>query len=572
MPPRKPKPAKKGKTSRASRPAPAPRKSPPPPTPAPPKNTKTRARKKPVPAARPATSARPAAPAPASAPARDVRPAAPARPAPAASSPAPARAVPPPTPVRPAVANAAPAPPRAPRPATPVRPAAVDPAPAAARRVPPGTPTRPAVTSGRAVPPAIPTPPAIAPLPRSSAAPAPAVPDLRPAPAPALGDIPWAYGDNRVTAMARDPHWAFAYWEVSDEAIAAARGRTTDPAAGLALRVYDTTNRLFNGLNAHHHFDLGVDRATTSFYIRIGRPGSTLHVDIGVRASDGSFAPIARSGAVGMPRDSVSPDGRAEWSTVLRSGAGYSYRHRFVAPPPSPALPSGAPDSPGPAEFERVFQHLAGEGWTRAEWTETLMDGRVVRWIRWSGPFVPEQFPLTPLIASAPYKHVEVLFQGERRVVRFESGERTVYGPWRIVLEAVGPRGERRTIHQWAVRHRWTTEEGAIRVETPAILTRILGGRRFTAAQSGSESRLAREAWGSEFLQAGASEWRWIGASETLAAGSSETLQLGGTETLFLGSSEVSLQAGSELRWGASERHFLGSSDEKLGSSGDEKP
>jgi hypothetical protein len=387
-------------------------------------------------------------------------------------------------------------------------------------------------------------------------------PDHRPAPAPITGDIPWSYGDTRVTAMARDPHWAFAYWEITDDAIAAARGRTLDPAAGLALRIYDSTDRLFNGLNAHHHWDLGVNRATTSYYFRVGRPGSTIHVDIGVLAADGAFAPIARSGAVGMPRDSVSPDGRAEWSTVLRSGPGHSYHHRFV-PPPSPSGSESSFDTRAPAEFERVFQHLAGEGWTRAEWAETLMDGRVVRWIRWTGPFVAEQFPLVPLLASAPYKHVEVLFQGECRIVRFEGGEKTVYGPWKIVLEAVGPRGERRSVHQWAVRHRWTTEEGAIRVETPAILTRIFGGRRVTVATSGSDERLARESWGSELLQAGASEWRWIGASETLAGGSSETLQLGATESLFIGGSETSERGGSELRWGASEHHFHGASEGK---------
>jgi hypothetical protein len=200
------------------------------------------------------------------------------------------------------------------------------------------------------------------------------------------------------------------------------------------------------------------------------------------------------------------------------------------------------------------------------------MDGRVVRWIRWMGPFVPEQFPLIPMSASAPFKHVEVLFQGERRVIRLESGEKTVYGPWRIVLEAVGSKGERRTIHQWAVRHRWTTEQGAVRVETPAILTRILGGRRLTAARSGSDERLAREAWGSELLQAGASEWRWIGASESLAAGSSETLHLGSTETLFLGASERSELGGSELRWGASEQHPGGASERSFQGSSEDRP
>ena len=139
-------------------------------------------------------------------------------------------------------------------------------------------------------------------------------------------------------------------------------------------------------------------------------------------------------------------------------------------------------------------------------------------------------------------------------MVRFEQGERFVYGPWRVVLEVVGSGGERRTIQQWSVRHRWTTEGGQVRVETPAILTRILGGERVTIEKSGSEERLSRESWGSETLQQGASEWRWLGASETLMAGASETQQAGASEVFYLGSSEVLLMGSSEsLRQGASE-------------------
>ncbi len=390
---------------------------------------------------------------------------------------------------------------------------------------------------------------------------APVVPDLRPAPPPVLGSLPWGYADNRITAMARDPHWAFAYWEITDEAIAAARAKINDPHAGCALRVYETTGKLFDGLNANLHWDLGVDRGTNQYYIRTGRPSCTFHIDIGVLSHSGAFAPVARSGAVEMPRDAISPDTHASWSTVLRSGPGYSYRHRYVPKPGGPPPPPPPPGAPAadPAELDRVFQHLAGEGWSRSEWIETLMDSRVVRWIRWTGPYLPERFPLAP---AGTYRHVEVLFQGERRVVRFEQGERFVFGPWRITLEAVGPKGERKTIHHWMVRHRWTTEEGMARVESPAILMRILGGQRFTMQQSGSEQRLAEEVWGSEALQRGASEWLWRGASETLLQGSSETQFVGSTETLFMGATEIHGQGASEQRWmGASELHLLGGSE-----------
>jgi hypothetical protein len=386
--------------------------------------------------------------------------------------------------------------------------------------------------------------------------------DLRPAPPPVLKDIPWGYGDVRIVAMARDPFWACAYWEITDDAISVARDRIKDPQAGLSLRLYDTTQRDFNGLNAHVHWDVGIDRGTNIYHVRIGKPGATMHIDVGVRSWNGDFAPIARSNALEMPRDSVSPDTRVEATTVFRSGPPFTYHHRYTPPPPSAAPPPPPPfESQYSTAHEQIIQALNGDGWMRTEWTETLMDGRVVRWIRWSGPAHPEHLTLLSKTGSATYRTVEVLFSGERKIIKTEEGEKIIYGPWRVTLEAVGPKGERRTIERWALRRRWTTEEGVIRVQTPALVRRILGGSRITVVQSGSESRLAFDQWGSEALQLGASEWRWVGASENLAQGASEVLHAGASETLYLGASEF--RSSSESFYlGASETFDFGGSSE----------
>jgi len=400
----------------------------------------------------------------------------------------------------------------------------------------------------------------------------PAYDDLKPAPPPVLGNIPWGYGDVRIVGMARDPMWACVYWEITDEAIKTAQQKLNDPHAGLSLRVYDSTGRDFNGLNAHLHWDLGIDRSTNVYHFRAGKPGTTLHVDVGVRNWDGGFQPIARSNPIEMPRDSMSSNTAIEATTVFRSGPAYTYHHRYNPPPAGPGgSGGGAPGAPHfeskyPAESEQMFQHLSSEGWSRSEWMETLIDGRVMRWIRWSGPVMAEHLPFLPRGAS--YRTVEVLFHGERRIIKMEGGEKIVYGPWKVVVEAVGSGGERKTIEQWMVRQRWTTHEGMMRVETPAILTRILGGRRVTVVQSGSEARLAQEEWGSQVLQQGASEWRWIGASENMMQGSSEVLQRGSSEFFYLGSSERVYQGSSEMLYlGASETFELGASERMLGGS-----
>src|SRR5258708_40098626 len=81
------------------------------------------------------------------------------------------------------------------------------------------------------------------------------------------GDLPWSYGENRLTAIVRDPDSAFLYWEVTDDGIATARGRL-GPAGShgwCSLRVYDTSGRVFDGTNANDYFDVRVDRADREY-------------------------------------------------------------------------------------------------------------------------------------------------------------------------------------------------------------------------------------------------------------------------------------------------------------------
>ncbi len=398
--------------------------------------------------------------------------------------------------------------------------------------------------------------------PRRAAAPAG---DLLPAAPPAPRDIPWGYVENRITAMARDPHWIFAYWEIRDEAIAEARARLGDPAAGCAIRVYDTTWRQFDGLNPNEFWNVPIGREERGRHLRVGRPGAVFHVDVGVLGAAGGFAPIARSGAVEMPRDSVSPDGRVEWSTVLRSAPVPSYRHRFAAPAGAPPPPAGVP-----AELDDVFRQFAVEGWSRTEWTETRMDGRVVRWIRWSGPRPAEL--LSGLPAGA-WSRVEILLGAEGRSVRTANEERFVFGPWIVRLEALGPGGERREIERWTVRRQTVIAGGGGRVETSAILLRILGGSRTVVERSGSEERLASAVWGSEEVLRGASEWHWGGATESILSGASETLRAGATEALFGGASEARRIGTSESSWaGASETVLGGASGVFWPGASEERP
>lgn len=418
---------------------------------------------------------------------------------------------------------------------------------------------------------------------RAPAAPAPAAtPDLRPGPVPVFGNIPWDYGRTRITAIARDPSCVFAYWEFPDDALRQARERLQAPDAGPVLRVYDTTFRLFDGTNANGYFDVPVDRNTNRYYLHLNRPATVFVIDIGAKSGD-RFSTIARSGAAETPRDSYSPDHRAEWMTVPATESFRPYRHRFTprpgspAPPPPPPPPA-APHFPSP---DVVRETLIRDGWTEESWTEKAPDGNSVRWIRWSGPV-----RTTETVIHFPGKTFEkftIEFASEPWIVQHEKGERRVFGPWNVAFYAWEKRTGKQLLQRWTLHSSWITEERSIRTEIPVIVYQIVGGMRTRSIAQGSESRLARESWSSEMLLGGASEMRWLGGSELMMAGSSETLFQAASEWMAAGSSEwlsqassaVLMQGGSE-RWGeyagASERWADFKSGNPLFPPGGEKP
>ena len=86
--------------------------------------------------------------------------------------------------------------------------------------------------------------------------------------------IPWAYGQDRATAMVVDPERLYVYWEVTDEAIERAWGGLGPGGrdAWLNLRVYDVTNRIFDGTNAHAYFDQSISRSDRQWFF--GSSGS----------------------------------------------------------------------------------------------------------------------------------------------------------------------------------------------------------------------------------------------------------------------------------------------------------
>jgi len=406
------------------------------------------------------------------------------------------------------------------------------------------------------------------------------------------GDLPWSYGENRVTAIVRDPDSAYLYWEITDEAVAAARDRLGPAGAGgwCNLRVYDTTGRDFDGTNAHDYFDIRIDRNDREYFLMIRRPTSTMHVEIGVKSVEGYFQPIARSGRAEFPRNDPSPNTALEWMTVTSDDAPPAadpFRSRYGGPEPAlPAREGGgyvdvwraayAPSmhkeaEPPPREHASwsgatVHRHRSAHierWWHLDEWRAEWRGG--LRFSRWVGP-EGEHGTTTwhegpfPIELSDPQR-IAIELLGETPVhLQTEGTEFTVYGPWRVVIRGFETEPHRRVLSTWSMR--W------VRATTPMIerwghVTEhelVSGYEKEHVVLGASERQLLLERGASERWRLGGSERIWAGASEWVAAGGSETLFLGASQVGWGGASAL-LYRGASERIGASERWRMGASE-----------
>lgn len=429
------------------------------------------------------------------------------------------------------------------------------------------------------------SPDAVPPVPPDEDPSATAKLDLGPAPRiePPVEHVPWSYGVDRVTAAAIDPARLFVYWEVTDEAISLARARlgAAGPGGWLALRVYDTTGLLFDGNNAHGWFDQGVGRSDRQWFFSIGKPTSTAVVEIGVRAEDGGFARIARSGRVDFPRAAPAAARDAEWMTVVTSAGPVEPPRRGArgaggaaageGPPAAAGTgPAPAPEEAGaftpiplwvlhaaPGARESQWRELPGGGRERVTWHEVVREGWIeLRGeIQWRGPVTESHWEEGPFPDP-----VEVLepeqeeWQGHSFAYDVEGVKHVVFGPWEVVIRNLGVQVSRAVLARWQIYRSWVAE----------------AGREVTTADAARPAAGARPGGASELVAIGASERQWLGASELRLGGASELWRIGASELrlrgaserLMAGASERSLQGASErLRPGASERLLQGASE-----------
>ncbi len=128
-------------------------------------------------------------------------------------------------------------------------------------------------------------------------------------------ELPGQYGQDKIILQVRDPWWIHAYWEVRPVTLERLINELQDEfySGKRILRVYDVSQIIFNGHNAHKFFDIQINEQSNNWYIDTGGPGRSWCVDFGLLLPEGRFITIVRSNTVQTPSDGPSWITDEEW-------------------------------------------------------------------------------------------------------------------------------------------------------------------------------------------------------------------------------------------------------------------
>lgn len=149
-----------------------------------------------------------------------------------------------------------------------------------------------------------PTPAASGPGERYSLGP---TPPAQPAAAP-IAELPEAYGTQQLFLTARDPHWLFAYWDLTHEQLKKYNALSIDK--HLALRIY--RDALTGEPESHIH----VHPESRDWFVPVPAAGAKYLADLGYFDARRKWVSVAHSAATLTPPENLSEDMSVRFATI----------------------------------------------------------------------------------------------------------------------------------------------------------------------------------------------------------------------------------------------------------------
>jgi ABC-type phosphate transport system substrate-binding protein len=113
-----------------------------------------------------------------------------------------------------------------------------------------------------------------------------------------LPDLPEGYGESQIVLIPRDPHWAYAYWDVPQAHREEVRRQG---GMRLALRLYDVTDVGLNVPNSHSVQQFDCEEFARDWYLPVPVSDRDYCAEIGYLTAEGNWLLLARSLPIRIP-------------------------------------------------------------------------------------------------------------------------------------------------------------------------------------------------------------------------------------------------------------------------------
>jgi uncharacterized protein len=124
-----------------------------------------------------------------------------------------------------------------------------------------------------------------------------------------VGELPEAYGTKKLLLVARDPHWLYAHWDLTNQQLREYNSLAAD--RHLVLRVYE------GSLGGTFAAEVHVHPESRNWFIHVGRGGTRYVAELGYyQASTRAWARISGSTATLTPPDQLSEERTVQFATI----------------------------------------------------------------------------------------------------------------------------------------------------------------------------------------------------------------------------------------------------------------
>lgn len=122
------------------------------------------------------------------------------------------------------------------------------------------------------------------------------------------GELPAAYGTGMLVATARDPHWLYVFWDLTDEQQNAHNRASADGHLILRLFTAGEAGRVTSETHVHPE--------SRNWFVPVPHGGQRYSVALGYNDKQGKWNSVSESRQVATPPDSLADDTSADFATL----------------------------------------------------------------------------------------------------------------------------------------------------------------------------------------------------------------------------------------------------------------